>query len=285
MGAALATKNQARPLIFEFHNYREFLISWTDYILTVDKAKSLRALSRQAKLSPGYLPLVLAGHRSLSHKSTAKLLPHLGLKPNEQSYFKLLVKLDEAKTHDERSHALKQIQRFNAYRSKNNKELEAYVYLSHWYIVAIRELVSVVGFQWDAKWIQSHLNRHVSLIEIKKSMEFLVQHGFVILSKEGTASVPAKSLDCLGGIFQIALSDYHKEMLVLAAESIDQTEKEKRSLTGYTFAIASENIDNVKKIIAEAQAKIVELERGQKISNAVYHLEFSFFPLSEEVKS
>lgn len=282
LSASSAINIKSRPDIFSYHDYREFLVSWFGYIKVIDASKTLREISRTADLSPGYLPLVLSGQRSLTLKSLKKLLPPLKLKPTEQSYLKLLVNLGEASTQEERSNALKQIQRFGSYKNKNKRELEVYKYLSRWYLVAIRELVSVQGFRWDAKWIQSKLKRHVPTIEIEKAMDFLGEHGFVTVNKDGEASVPNKSLNCEGGIFQLALADYRREMLMLASESIDKTEKDLRSLTGYTFAVDKENVDAVKKILAEAQSKIVELEQKQKKANAVYHVEMSFFPLSEE---
>ncbi len=274
--------NKSRPDIFSFHDYREFLVTWFNYIKTADDSKTLRAISRNADLSAGYLPLVLSGQRSLTLKSLKKLMPSLNLKRSEQSYLKLLVNLNEARSQEERSFALKQIQRFGSYKNRNSIELEVHKYLSRWYLVAIRELVSVSGFRWDAKWIQSKLKRHVPIIEIEKAMDFLGKHGFVAVSKFGVATVPNKKLNCEGGVFQLALADYHREMLMLASESIDKTEKDLRSLTGYTFAVNKDNIDDVKKILAEAQTKIVELEQKQKKANAVYHVEMSFFPLSEE---
>jgi uncharacterized protein (TIGR02147 family) len=282
LSASPVTETITRPDIFAFHDYREYLGRWFSYLKNLDESKTLRAISRDSELSPGYLPLVLSGQRSLTTKSLKKILPQLSLKPNEQSYLKLLVNLGEARTQEGRSQALRQIQRFGSYKNNNNRELEVHKYLSHWYLVAIRELVSVAGFEWDAKWIQGKLTRHVGVYDIEKAMAFLLQHGFVIVDKDNKATLPSKSLKCEGGIYQIALGDYHREMLQLAAESIDSTEKDLRSLTGYTFAVKKENLDEVKKILADAQNKIVELEQKQKSADAVYHVELSFFPLSED---
>lgn len=281
MNASSTIQLKARPDIFAHHDYREFLNSWFSYLKKLDEGHTLRAISRTVDLSPGYLPLVLSGQRSLTSKSLKKLMPFLKLRRNEQSFLKLLVDLGEARSQEGRSYALKQIQRFNSYKNKNSQELEVHRYLSKWHLVAIRELVSVSGSQWNAKWIQTKLKRHVSTTEIQKAMDFLTEHGFVSVNKS-KASVPNKNLNCEGGIFQLALADYHREMLMLASESIDKTEKDLRSLTGYTFAVDKENVEAVKKILAEAQSKIVELEQKQKKANAVYHVEMSFFPLSEE---
>ncbi len=282
MAAITAAQQKTRPEVFAHHDYREFLQAWIEYNKNLDGSKTLRALSRNADLSPGYLPLVLSGQRSLSEKALKKLMPHLGLKPQEQSYLKILVALGEARSQEERSHALKQIQRFEAYKDKNTSELEVHKYLSRWYLVTIRELVATEGFKWNAKFIQGRLKRHVPVSEIEKAMGFLTKHGFVAVDKNGLASLPNKSLKCEGGVYQIALGDYHREMLNLAVESIDQTEKDARYLSGYTFAVAKENIDAAKEILDEAKKKIVELEQKQKSADSVYHVELSFFPLSED---
>ncbi len=274
--------DEQRPLIFLYHDYRAFLKIWIDYLRKLEANFSLRLLSRLAKLSPGYLPLVLAGSRSLSKKNLDKLLPFLHLSANEKSYLKLLLVLDEAKTHNERVTALKQLQRYHSYQNHNLKELESYQYLSKWYFVAIRELAATSGFKADVKWIQKRLVVHVAAAEIEKALKFLVEFGFLKIDKNGKACLINKNVDCLGGVYQLALADYHRIMLAMAADSIDHTEKDLRQITGYTLAITKDNIEAVKKILADAQQKIAELESAQKTADGVYHVGMAFFPLTKE---
>lgn len=282
---AVKSAEMIKPDIFSYHDYREFLRDLFDYLKSQDKENSLRGIAKRAQLSAGYLPLVLSGNRSLSQESLDKILPHIDLKNNEESFLRLLLTLGESKSQEDRSKALSQIQKYTVYQNKNPKELEIYRYLTKWYIVAIRELAATENFKVDAKWIQSRLVHHVPLADIEKSLEFLIEFEFLKKDQKGHYTLANKSMNCLGGVFQIALADYHRVMLDLAEQSIDKTEKAKRNLQGYTFPISSENISVVNKILEEALAKIAEIESAQKKSQEVYHVGFSLFPLTKGARS
>ncbi|MDZ4661150.1 MAG: TIGR02147 family protein [Pseudomonadota bacterium] len=282
MGAAKKIEIK-KPDVFGYHDYREFLRDLFNYLKSRNSENSQRGIAKLASLSPGYLPLVLSGARSLTEKSLDKILPHIELKDNEKSFLRLLLILGESKSQTHRSQALNQIQKYHIYQNKNPKELETYRYLTKWYIVAIRELAATENFKADAKWIQSRLVHHVPLVDIERALEFLIEFKFLHKGQKGQYVLAQKNMNCLGGVFQIALADYHREMLSLAEQSIDKTDKEKRNLQGYTFPVALENISKVNKIIEEALAKIADLEGAQKKSEEVYHVSFSLFPLTSRV--
>jgi uncharacterized protein (TIGR02147 family) len=129
--------------------------------------------------------------------------------------------------------------------------------------VAIRELAATKDFQLDAKWIQKRLNKHVPVAQIEKALEFLIDNDFLIKTADGKVIYPSKKLECSGGVFQIALAQFHREMLELASESIDRVQKTERNLTGYTFAIPKKSFHKVKDILAEAERQIAALESSE----------------------
>lgn len=270
-----------RPDIFEHHDYREFLTTWVQFLKQGREGLSLRALGKSAGFSSGYLSLVLSGSRKLSKANSVKLLPLLKLSLSEKSYFQMLRTIADSPSQKERMAALKKIQRFQNYKSSNPKEFETFKYLTKWYYVAIRELVNTKNFKPDPKWIQKQLVDHVPLAEIKKTLDFLVKFDFIRVSEDGYIQ-PQKRVECKGGIYQLALSQFHKEMLGLATKSIEKSKAEDRNLTGYTFSIPKAAFDKVKGILHETEVQLAKLEEKEKGADTVYHVELCAFPLTGE---
>lgn len=237
-----------------------------------------------ADVASGYLPMILSGNRNLSSKAAQKLLPHLGLNPSERSYFQSLHMLSETESPVAKIEAFDKIQRFRAYRNQNPKETETYRYLTRWFYVAIREMAALPSFKLDASWIQSHLRTPVPLHEIKQAVEFLVKSGYLEVIPGGSARLPEKDIECVGGIFRIALTKFHREMLQLAALSLDNAPSEERSITGHTVAIPSSRFEEVRGILDEALKKIAALSFQGTEADTVYHVILSAFPLTKKVK-
>ncbi|MBC7690263.1 MAG: hypothetical protein H7222_00710, partial [Methylotenera sp.] len=59
----------SKPDIHSYHDHLKFLEDWLAYLKASQSGLSLRSLAVQAKLSSGYLPMVLSGQRILSDKA------------------------------------------------------------------------------------------------------------------------------------------------------------------------------------------------------------------------
>ena len=274
-------QQEIKPNIFEFHSYREFLNKLFDYVKSQDGEFSMRGLARKSQLAASLLPMVLSGNRVLTRKSLQKLLPHLpGLDENEKTYLSLLRDIEDGSSAQIRMSALKQMQRHQQFRENKEAEFEVYKYMGKWYIPVIRELVATEGFKFDAKWIQKKLAHHIPLSEINTAMEFLKKFHFVKRRNDGSYALPQKNVDCTGGVFQVVLADFHRQMLDLAAASINKTEKEKRNLSCYTFALPEKNFPRVRQILKNAEEQLAALEAESEDKDTVYHVEFAAFPLT-----
>lgn len=274
----------ARPDIFAHHDYREFLKAWFGFRKRSERGFSLRSLARKAGLSAAYLPLVLKEDRSLSADGLSRINPHLGLKEGERDYLELLRELGEAHTAPQRLEAVQRMQKYREYRSLNSKEVEAYRYLSHWYYVAIRELAAVPGFKTDPDWIRRRLGGRVSSSEAREALEFLLDRGYLERSGSEGARQTKKNVECVGGVYRVALGQFHREMLRLVEELLSEVESERRTVQGYTMAIPAERFGEVKAILDEAMAKIESLNDRPGRTDTVYHVEVVAVPLTEPEK-
>lgn len=286
MGKAAKSSNVSgseRPVVYRYHDYRAFLKDWFAYLKESQPGFSLRRLSASAKLASGYLPMVLAGSHELSLKALAKLLPCLQLARPEQNYFENLVKLCTCDTPEARIDALARMEKYAGYKKSNPNESHFFEYMSHWVCIAIREMATLPDFELDSAWIQKRLKPHVSVAEIEEALSFLIQRNYICLKPDGKAVSPEGHLQCVGGVYRTVLAHYHKEMMALAAQSIETTSAKQRNLFGHTFSIDSKLFDDAKRILDDAVAKLRALsDRGA--ADSIYHVELALFPLTNVPK-
>lgn len=173
------------------------------------------------------------------------------------------------------------MQKFSEYQQKSKKELEVFKYLTKWYYVAVREMAFQPDFKLDPKWIQGRLLKKLPLKEIKDAIDFLLKNEFILSDDKGRVTVPEKQISCFGGIFRLSLTQFHKQVFALAADSIESVPRTERTLLGHTFSISQETFEGVNNILTEALEKIRTLELADQKKNRLYHVGFAAFPITK----
>ncbi len=268
-----------RPEVVEYHDYRVFLNDWLKYLETSDTSFSMRRLAQNAKVGVSTLSMIINSQRGLSANILTKLEPFLKLAPRELKRLRLLRELSEGNGSEAKKRALDKIQGLKDYQKKHPKEFETFTYLSQWHYVAIREMAGLQDFQLNAKWIQGRIREALPLTVIEEALDFLLKHKFIT---EENVGVNQKQLDCLGGVYRMALGAYHKQMFQRASESIDTVAPDDRLILGHTFSISNEQLPIAKEILLEALAKIESLSAQSAHSDIVYHSEFALIPLTRK---
>lgn len=260
----------------KYHDYRAYL---RDHF---SAGRSLRELSRSAGLASGYLPMVLKGSHALSTKALKKLLPALNFTAAEAEHFVLLHRLSDGRTQADRMNALRALKRTMA-RFGHAKELLVAHYLTHWHHVAIREMAELPDFQPNPKWIRKRLKYQVSLKEIRDSLRFLTEHGFLesVQTQRGETKIRPRqnSLICDSGVYRVAMAEFHERMLGLAVDSIYDTLSKNRNVSSHTLAISIDQIAEVRAIQEDALKRIAALQE-QGTPQVVIHTGFVAFPLT-----
>lgn len=271
-----------RPEIREYHDYRAFLKDWLAYKRNSGPRFSYRAVSKRAKLSSGYLTLVLKGQRRISEEALEQLMPHLGLVEGQVSYLRNLRNMAEANDLEHKTNALQKLRRYRVYQELNPKEYETFHYFSHWHLIVIREMVTMPEFRLDPEWIRQRLRRKVSLQVIRQALQWLRDHQFIVVASDGKASFPeSQQITCSDTVFRIALSEYHRQMLGMSVDAIEEVPREQRNVLGYTIGMNQETFLKVKELMDRTMKEVWDLARAGAGRDSVYHVGFVAFPLLE----
>ncbi len=269
------------PNIYSYHDFREYLRDWIEHKKNIDPNFSVRSLARSSGVSPGYIPLILSGKRTLTEKSARKLVPSLNLSKSEQKYFEYIRQISESTSPDKKIEALKNIKKSKAYKNKEVDDLDSYKYLSNSLNVVIREMSAINGFQLDAKWIQDRLKTKVPISEINESIAFLLDNEILRLNRADEVEKPDHEVRCTGGVYKLSMSQFHAQMLEKAITSIYETPSDERNLVSQTIAINASDFNKIQDIMDEALEKIQNVAKQSDGASEVYYITHLAFPLSK----
>ncbi|WP_412463114.1 TIGR02147 family protein [Halobacteriovorax sp. RT-2-6] len=231
--------------------------------------------------SHSQLHQVLNGKRNLPSKYIMTIARDLKLEAEEADYFEKLVKLQAAKSEEEKLFYLNSIQR-------NNETLEVYEVDNYELIrnplnFFILELFCLIDADLTPIKIQKLLIHNYPLTEIRKSVELLTKLEMLIL-KDGSYRKAHETVFTANDIPNIAKQEYHKNIAELAKEAVEKQDVKDREFSGFTFGIRVENLpqakEELRKFREEFSQKFIEKDFE---GNQLYHLAINFFAISNKV--
>lgn len=271
------------PDLFKYLDYRRYL---KDYYRVQKERKgsafSFRTFSRMAGLSsPNFLQLVMEGKRNLGPDGMRCFAKALKLNKEESGYFENLVRFNQASTDDERNEWYKRLSTSKKYREIREIEKDYFVYFSRWYYAAIRELVLLPDFKEDPDWIARRLSPPITVREAATALELLQKLGFLVRDQSNRLVQAERNITTAREVMSLAISNFHRQMIQRASESIERTTPERRDVSSLTVALSKEKFVEAKRRIQEFRRELNVLLSEDGRPDAVYQLNFQIFNLSE----
>ncbi len=234
----------SEPDVFEYNNYRTFLNDWSNWKRSVSPYFSGAVFAKKAGLqSHTLLGMVIKEKRNLSSGTIRAFAKAVGLSEKAFNYFERLVHFNQAKKSDDKIFYFEQLLGLSR---GNGKKLLAKIkdhtrYLSHWYVVAIRELSALDDFKADPEWIANKLKKQITKKEAEEAWNLLLDLGLVSWDAELKKFQNTQpKLDYDDGNVDFAVRNYHKEYLKRSLEAVDGDPLDERELSSLTIAL-SEN--------------------------------------------
>ncbi|MBF0433526.1 MAG: TIGR02147 family protein [Fibrobacteria bacterium] len=267
--------------VFEYLNYREYLGDYFAEKKAQHSFYSCRLFSQKMGFkSPNFMKLVIESQRNLTKDSVFKITKGLKFNKKEAEYFENLVFFNQSKSLDEKNFYLKSVLKFRKQTSPHKVEKEELKYFTNWYHPVIRELVCAVDFSGDYKKLGKSLIPAITADEAKRSVKLLVELGYITQEK-GQYCLTSTNISTGPQIRSVAVSNYHREMISLASESIERFPAAERNITSLTLSLSKETSDVIVKKIEEFRKELLMLAEADKCANKVTQINFQLFPLSD----
>ncbi len=274
-----AKTGKASVDVFRYLDYRAFLTAWYE---SKRGRLSYRAFARRAGLgAPNYLQQVIAGKRNLTDDTANRFAQACGLSDDGREYFLVLVRFNQAKTDAERNVHYAELSAFRRYRRAHRLEMADAAYHSQWFLPAIRELVHCPDFVEDPEWIASVLYPPITAQQASGALTALLQLGLLERDPMGRLRQRERVVSTGPETVGLHIRNYHTEMMVRAAQSMELVPREYRDISSLTLSIRRRDLVVLKQRLAEFRRDIVALCDAEEAPNAVVQLNLQLFPLTQ----
>lgn len=271
-----------RPDPARFSDYREYLRALIAHLKATRPHFSYRWFSRRAGFaSPNFLKLVADGDRNLSAASVEKFARGLGLDAEETEVFELLIRLDQATDDAERNRLFARLRRGQS--KARTLETDPYDLYSEWYPVVLRELVERVREATPAA-LASLLRPAISGARARRALAVLERLGLVERVPDGWRHTE-RDLGAGARISALAVRNFHRAMLGLAARALDQVPPAERHVSALTVALTRTQYQAVEARIDAFRRELLELLDAEATGpRTIHQIQFIVFPVSEAVE-
>lgn len=269
---------------FEHTDYRCFLKKRFYELKDANSAFSYRNFIRKAGFrSASFLKLVMDGKRNLAQEGIYKMCKGFDLKGDEARYFENLVKMNQAATDDEKNHYFKEMSKFIKPGASQFRITTQYRMFSHWYYVAILELVRTKGFKNDIYWMSKKLKPHVAPKKIEKAVLDLIELG-LLKKGEGVLIERVDNVVATPNEVQsVLLFNFQHQMMDIGKEALNREKAVDRDFSTLTIALSEDNFRKLKGMVQEFRKRIhAELESAEgDDKTTVAHMNVQLFKLAE----
>lgn len=276
--------------VIAYLDFRRFLGDWFDAQKAADSRYSHRLFARRAGVrSPSLLKEVIAGRRNLTPTTLAGFIKALRLEGEDAEFFRALVELDQAETHEDKNRAWEQVAACRRFREARSAEVDFFRYLSTWYYPAIRELALCRDFQADPTWIADRLMPRITPAQAREALETLLELGLLVRQDDGSVVTADTSLATPREVAWLVAANYHRQMLGRASESLERVPASERHLLGVTVAVPESLLPALKAELDAMQQRLLHLcddaavQDGAPAAERVCQLNLQLVPLSRGV--
>jgi len=267
------------PSIFDYLDYRQFLLDFYDTQKRDKTYFSYRYMSGKIGIDAGYLVKILQGKLHIPEKYIDAFCTLCKFSEKEDAYFRTLLSFNKAKSESQIKLHFEKLLSFKA-PGKQRIEKFQYEYYREWYYTAIRSLVGITSFSGDYEALARMLTPEVSPRDVKKSIALLEKLGLIIKKSCGTYSLSNTFITTGESWRTIVIKDFQRETIRLAAESLERHKKEDRDISTVTVAVNKKELPELKAKIAEFRDAIFKLAENSGEADSVYQLNVQLFPLA-----
>lgn len=274
--------------IYSYLDYRAYCRDFYRTQKEKESKFSFRVFGRKAGVAGSYLKHVIDGVRNLSPEMTLKFGHGMDLSQREIDYFENLVRFNQAASLEEKSLYFDRLRRKRARALKPLGLTDAVALLSHWYVVAIKELVVSLNTD-NVKKIQRVLRKKLPENIIENAINDLKELGW-LQSNDGKWISQANQVTFPDEVRSYVVRSFHRQMLEIASEAIED-EIGEREFGAAVFTFPLSKLPELKERIKDMQRDLVSFvqDLGAQAESGdpqvVYHFGVQCFALQKVERS
>lgn len=240
-----------------------------------NKRYSLRSFSRDIGLSHSFLSRYLRGQAQVSETKALEVSYRSSMTDKERALYVETVRLENAKSPSTTGQIVKSLDKVSSkYRHFAPMIDQQFYLVNRWYQVAVLDLLEMVKPPHTA----NRLARRMGISETEMALALDRLESAKAIRRRGTSFVRCDEWTEVVTAPPEVLRQFHRQMLTLAAQSLDRQDPAQREVAGITAAINSARIPEARRMIREFTNELSAfLSEGPR--DAVYQFETAFFRL------
>lgn len=276
-----------RPDICSYTDYRAFVRAMVSHLRVVEPGFSFRSFAKRAGFaSPNYLKLVADGMRNLAPESADKFARGLALTKREQDIFRLLTLIANARTDDERNTLFQRLRERVVAGELTRLRDDQFAVYDVWWALVVRDMVQLPDFELDARWIARRLRPRLRRAQAQRAIDLLLRLGLIVREPDGRVRASERTVSSGPDVQSLAVRNYHRSVLELAAHSLDEVPKEERNITSVTALLSRSEYDEVVAEIGRLRRRILQISdaRPAGADREVHQIVFALLPVTQPLR-
>lgn len=263
-----------------FLDYRRYLGNVYNWVKARSDSFSYITFSIQIGLGKSNASrLIITGERNLAEKSAAKVAENIGLKGYKARYFEHLVAHANARTPADRDEVYQSLMVIKSRIEPEKLDDTQIKFYGNWLTPVLREMIGMNGFVGEASTIQDQMNFPLRLEEVKKSLQVLVELGFLKYDgRKETYSAVKSAPESIKSDTLTAVA-YHQQMIEQGKESLTRVPGRGREVSGCTTRMTQAKFERLKSKLKELLEEAAEIEEAD--AQEVYQLNVQLFPFTK----
>ncbi len=273
-------ENQVQPVnLFDYFDYQEYLRDVYAFRKKQDSYFTYRFIASKLNIDHAYVVKVLQGQRHVSLKTAASFSKLLKHNKRQQEYFELLVLFSKAKANSEIKHYFEKLLTYIEV-SPLKIEGHKFEFYQKWYYTAIRELIGISGFDGNYQKLASQTVPAISISQAKKSIQLLLKLKLITKNSDGSYSLSSRFITPSEKVQPLAIREFQKETIKLAAEALDNIPKEERDISTLTLSLSAQGLEKMKASLTNFRQELMRIANQDENVNRAYQINLQLFPIT-----
>jgi len=274
-------QSDAPPVVvFDYADYHDYLKDWIEDRKARGLVVSYQWLATRMGLkSRSFLRLVALGEKDLSPAAALKLSQAMGHTAREEEYFVILVALNNCSDLEEKNHHLTRLAKVARPARKTMLSVQQYDLFNKWFVIPLWELVTIVDFRGDWKFLSQQLDPPITPAEAKYAVELLRELGLIepkghlYVQKDPTLTTQEELRSQSVRNFQAATMELGQQALTRHAPT-------RRHISTLTLGVDETGYLKIVERIRSFREELVTIAQQHETVDRVFQFNLQFFPLS-----
>ena len=268
--------------VYNFNTFKDFFnfyLSQRSTNTVGKKSKTLNELALEMGYnSPATISMIATGERLPSKQFLQKLFIHWKVPSLERQRIALQIELEKLKLKGKTN--LDLLDKYSKITPYHKINLNQHKIISDWYILVLKVLISTEQFNENPQWIYKKLRKKVSLSQINKAIELLIENK-IIYRDEATQKLKVnyKKTETTHDVPSEAIRSHHRGMMNTAIEAIEEQDLLQRQYNAVTLQFDKSKIAEAKETVLQFVKEFNEKFQNEK-SNDLYQLNVQLFELT-----